>query len=666
MFLIVDKMLPFNINIISFCTENEVNLLQIFNHMKKLLLSLFFLPFLVLSQAPPGYYDAANGLTGYTLKSKLHEIISANNYNWNYDSDLIDFYKIIDIDKYYENDGSYLDIYTEKPGDIEKSFFPTDANAFIGSAKTEGEGLNKEHIIPQNVYYSNYPMVSDLFNVIPADARINQLRNFYPYGISKATVSNVYYNFTNGSKIGNNADTSEYTGRVYEPVEAFRGEIARSVLYFVVRYEGKLSSFRYFYNSLVGTVTVANDVSTLNGTEEQALDPWYLKQMLKWNRDYPVSQKEIDRNNAVYSIQKNRNPFIDHPEWADLIWNQTPDTVLPNAPTNLSLVKKGAQFLTVTWQTSNSSDVIGYKIYKDGVLAGYTKGNTFTLDKLAPSTTYNITVKAYDNAYLYSTDSNLLQETTLATDSYAKDLMITKYLEGTTNSNDKIFNNAIEITNKTGYDVNLSNYTLSIQNYSAATSGYYFSDAYQFEGVVKDGETFVVINPEASFSCYNVSQAKFVTASPAMMYYGAQYLELSYNGTAVDVVGFKDTSNTNGNKSLYRKSDINQPTNAFNTAEWDEYAMNYCANLGVLANDEIKVTDHKIIIYPNPVTKGQLFADGKDISKVSTAKIFDISGKLMSTENNPFRSKNYIDVSSLQMGMYILVLDNQSFKFIKN
>ena len=116
--------------------------------------------------------------------------------------------------------------------------------------------------MPQSTFNSNYPMYSDLFYVFPTDARINQLRSNYPYGISSTTPSLVYYNFTNTSKIGKNATpNSGYTGRVYEPIDEFKGDIARSLLYFAVRYEGKLNNFN-FYN---GT-SAANDTNPVSYT----------------------------------------------------------------------------------------------------------------------------------------------------------------------------------------------------------------------------------------------------------------------------------------------------------------------------------------------------------------------------------------------------------------
>jgi endonuclease I len=57
----------------------------------------------------------------------------------------------------------------------------------------------------------------------------------------------------------------------------------------------------------------------LDGTEERAFDPAYIAMLLQWHQQDPVSQREIDRNNEVYAIQKNRNPFIDNPTWVNTL-----------------------------------------------------------------------------------------------------------------------------------------------------------------------------------------------------------------------------------------------------------------------------------------------------------------------------------------------------------
>lgn len=636
--------------------------------MKRTLLSLFLVPFLGLAQIPTGYYNGTSGLTGYALKTKLHEIISARYINWHY-GDLQEFYKQTDLDVYYDHTPSnnpifnsttntmdyiLLDIYSEKPAGPDAYEYTT-ANS-TGSASAEGQGWNREHMMPQSTFNSNYPMYSDLFYVFPTDARINQLRSNYPYGISSTTPSLVYYNFTNTSKIGKNATpNSGYTGRVYEPIDEFKGDIARSLLYFAVRYEGKLNNFN-FYN---GT-SAANDTSPLDGTEEKAFEDWYVAMLLNWHNQDPVSQREIDRNNAVFGIQKNRNPFIDHPEWVNLIWNQTPSVVSPSQVTNLNVAQNSAYFVNLNWSTPSDPSILGFKVYQNGTLIGTAKNNSFVADHLTPSTPYTFTVKAYNNNYAESAESNLVTITTLDADIYAKDLMITKYLEGSSN------NKALEITNKTGHAVNLNKYRMSIQFFNGTQ--YYFPAPYELEGIVQNNETFVILNPNAAFTCINNDQARFVTAAPQLTFSGSNYIELRYASTTVDAVGVKDQSNSAilGNVSLYRLNSVNQPNSTFTLSEWEQHPSNYCENIGTLVVSDAQIyAENDLSIYPNPVVGNELFVKGKKIGNIKNASIVDLSGKLIQQENAPFKNKNSINVQKLNPGVYILKVDDQSVKFIK-
>lgn len=617
--------------------------------MKKPLLLLLLIPFLSFSQ---DYYSGTEGLSGYALKTKLSEIISSKTISWHY-GDLTSYFGQTDLDVYYDHDASnttfLLDIYSENPTGPDSYEYTVDQVA--GSASAEGIGWNREHMVPQSTFYSNYPMYSDLFFVIPTDARINQLRSNYPYGVVGSTI---YYTFTNGSRIGNSAiPGSSYTGRVYEPIDEFKGDIARALLYYAVRYERKLSSFNYF----PGT-TVANDTNPMDGTMERAFDPNYYAMLRQWHLSDPVSQKEIDRNNTVFTIQKNRNPFIDHPEWVDLIWMDLGDTAIPATPSNLQITKSSAYFVDLSWSSSTSTDVLGYRVYQDGVLVATVKNSFASISGLNPSSSYNFTVKAYDKFYFESAQSNTVSAVTLSSDVYAKDLIISKYLEGSAN------NKAIEITNKTGLPVNLDEYRLSIQFRSG--TNYYFPDPFEFEGMLNHNESFVVIHPDANFSCFNISQARFVTAAPQLTFNGSNYLELRRKSATVDVLGTKDMNNSTalGNKSLYRFSSVTQPNVVFTDAEWQVFPSNYCQNLGVLAAHDVVFDQQKIVLYPNPVADGNLFAKG-DINKILVARIYDVSGKLVKIVEKPFVKQNFIDVSDLQEGVYLLVVDGKSIKFLK-
>ena len=629
--------------------------------MKRSLFLLFLIPFLGFAQIPSGYYDGTAGLSGYALKSKLHEIISAKHYAYNY-SNVTDFYATTDVDVYYENDGTILDIYSE---------IPTGADAYnynltqiVGSASAEGAGFNREHGMPQSTYYGVYPMYSDIHYLIPTDAYINQRRSNYPY--ARNTGNNKL--FSNGSKLGNST-TPGYTNLVYEPIDEFKGDVARFLLYFATRYEGSLRSFNYQLSTM-----------PLDGSEEKGFADWYITMLKDWAALDPVSQREIDRNNAVFAIEKNRNPFIDNPQWVNAIWSVTADAIAPQAPQNLASDGVGESFVKLTWQPIPDADFLGYQVFKDGNYIGYTKSTNFVADRLNPSTSYNFTIKAYDNGYLFSSDSNTLTVSTTGADVLAKDLMITKYIEGTTSSANNQSNTAIEIMNKTGHYIILNNYHLSIQ-YKGSGTTYYFSDSFMLEGKIAPGERKVIISPFANFPNYTVSEANFVTAAPPLTYTGTQYIELAYTTkylktvstnnydlyyTTVDAVGFKDTSNTLGNQSLYRNTDVTDPNTTFTLSEWTVHPNDYTVDLGV--NTVLNVVDFanqsEVFIYPNPA-QNEIFLQGNQLDRIATAKIYDASGRLVFSENQPFKNKKSLNISKLDSGIYFLQVDGKNLKFIK-
>lgn len=619
--------------------------------MKKFLFPIFLVSSYFAAQVPAGYYDGTAGLTGYSLKTKLHDIISVKNINWNY-GDLMNYYNQTDLDTYYDhgpnNTTILLDIYSEIPAGAD-AYEYTSAN-LTSTSGAEGLGYNREHAVPQSAFNSNYPMYSDLHFVIPTDARINQLRNNYPYGIGNSTV---HYTFTNTSKIANSAIPNfAYTNRVYEPIDEFKGDIARMLLYFAVRYEGKLPSFNYSTN-----INPALDRSAFDGTAERAFDPAYISMLIQWHIQDPVSQREINRNNSIYSIQKNRNPFIDHPEWVNSIWVQTPDSVVPEAPSNLHSTQSGAYYTTLTWSPSVSTDVLGYQIYQNGVLLTTTKSISVIIDHLNPSTSYSFTVRAYDLSYLQSSDSNIVSVSTSASDTKSRDLFIIKYMEGSDN------NKALEILNKTGHEVNLNNYSIRVQYYNNTNDSYYWGNSFELEGKIPDNESFVVLNPKSQLPCYTNADARFVTAGDALTFTGTQYVELAYKSTTVDAIGSKFVSNTHADLSLYRKNTVTQPVSLFNINEWDAYAINYCQNSGTLSANDVALSGNEFRLHPNPV-HDTVFITG-NVDDVPSAQILDFSGKLIYHEILPFKNKKYISVQGLPAGTYLLKLNDKTYRFIK-
>lgn len=256
------------------------------------------------AQPPAGYYNSATG-TGYVLKTQLYNIIKDHN-DRGY-SGLYTTYTTSDKDFYYENDGTLLDNYSENPTGPDAYEFTYGINQDDGTGgNNEGERYNREHLIPQSVFNSATPMYSDAHFVVPADKHVNAQRGDLPFG----KVGNANWTSLNGTKRGNNwnADYSAgYSGIVFEPIDEFKGDIARNLLYFATRYENVVAGYNYVM---------------FNNTADQVFAQPFLNILLTWNQLDPVSQREIDRNNAVYARQGNRNPYIDNWDFVTAIWGQ--------------------------------------------------------------------------------------------------------------------------------------------------------------------------------------------------------------------------------------------------------------------------------------------------------------------------------------------------------
>ena len=237
------------------------------------------------AQIPTGYYNSATGKTGDELKVALHNVIK-DHHVVSY-AGLLNAYAYTDCDA----NGKIWDIYSN---------YHFDLNGTCGEYTMEGDCWNREHTWPQSWFNESTTPRSDLFHVYPTDGYVNNRRSSYPYG----EVSHPTYTSGNGSKLGP-CVTSGYSGTVFEPVDEYKGDIARSYFYMSVRYYSEDDSW-----------------STSGMTNKSEILPWAMTMLLRWSDQDPVSEKEIARNNAVYGYQNNRNPFIDHPEYARMIWDE--------------------------------------------------------------------------------------------------------------------------------------------------------------------------------------------------------------------------------------------------------------------------------------------------------------------------------------------------------
>lgn len=267
------------------------------------------------AQIPPGYYNQAAGLNGAGLKTALHRIIR-NHHVISYNGLWTAFYTSDD-----KTSGKVWDIYSDIPDGTPPYEYDFGADQCSVTPGIENSCYNREHSFPQSYFGSSSSdtIYSDLFQIYPTDSYVNTRRSNFPYG----TVNVPTWTSQNGSKTGP-CTTAGYTGTVFEPLDAFKGDLARTYFYIATRYE----------HEMAGWTTLNNyGDAILDSSAYPCYEPWFLAMLLHWNAMDPVSQKEIDRNNTAYAFQGNRNPFIDHPENADIIWAGALPDVLPE-PSN--------------------------------------------------------------------------------------------------------------------------------------------------------------------------------------------------------------------------------------------------------------------------------------------------------------------------------------------
>ena len=340
------------------------------------------------SQSVSDYYSSINwNNTGATLKTALYNKINITSAGWSYKG-LWTAYQTTDR----RANGTVWDIYSDS------TQYQFGSSAQGASYSKEGDSYNREHMIPQSVFNEASPMVSDAHHVLPSDGYVNNRRSAYPHGNVTGSVT---YTSNDGCKLGKGTGNTT----VFEPMDEYKGDIARIYFYFVTCYQDKISNYSF------GAFT-QNPYPSLNSN--------FLSVYLQWAKDDPVSQKEIDRNNAIYAQQGNRNPFIDSPYAVGAIWDSsnasdygTKGEYLTSGVTttgvsisassstiavggSVSLSATSSDSSTITWTTSNSSvasistgsAASGTAISVTGVAAG---SATITAKATISGTTYSKT-----------------------------------------------------------------------------------------------------------------------------------------------------------------------------------------------------------------------------------------------------------------------------------
>ena len=310
--------------------------------------------FSLLADMPRDYYpNSLEGKNGAELKTELHNLLKNHtrlpygSRDYNQIACTWTVFKKSDV----RPNGKVWDMYSNNSYDFSN-----------GAGATKG--MNIEHSVPKSWWGDAYDETAtpltrfkydgsyDLHHLTPSDAAANTAKSNYPLGEVDSPL------FDNGvTKVG----TGQANGRatnLFEPADEYKGDFARMYLYFVTCYQD------YSWKSSALSMFAQNSYPTLNAYGQSLL--------LKWHRQDPVSQKEIDRNNAVYSFQGNRNPFIDYPNMVEYIWGDS---------TNYEFSFSGQSTSAPSISISNDKIEFGYigtETSKDKEI--YIKGKNLTTD----------------------------------------------------------------------------------------------------------------------------------------------------------------------------------------------------------------------------------------------------------------------------------------------
>lgn len=244
---------------------------------------------------PQGYYEPAVGKKKAELKTALHLIIKDANvlgYGSGAGKTWSGFAKT-DVDR----DGKYVDMYS--PNRV-----PVNGNS-------AGSGMNIEHSFAKSWWGGTKNQAyCDIQQLRPSNSRANSSKGSWPMAVvdGKKTYDNGVI------KVGKSGSRPGGEISAWEPSDEFKGDFARIYMYMVTCYEDYASKW------------TGNSVNQLDNNTYPVFESWTVDLLLKWCRQDPVSEWEIQRNDKVYEIQGNRNPYVDYPELAEYVWGDKTDT----------------------------------------------------------------------------------------------------------------------------------------------------------------------------------------------------------------------------------------------------------------------------------------------------------------------------------------------------
>lgn len=267
----------------------------------------------------PAYWSSVDGKSGSSLWTAVSSATNKGFKTLGYDG-LWTAYKTSDV---YPSDPSNPDYISSRAGKIWDMYGDcvfTYSSDQCGSYKGVCDCYNREHSIPKSWFGGGTSGIGcDIFHLVPTDGKINGVRSNDEFGVVKGGED------WNGNKSGSAGSWStdkktiassaneviNGSGHVFEPLDKYKGDFARGYFGTIVKWQlSNMTSGNSFFNGIY-------DAAHYYGLTKKAV-----VLLMKWHREDPVSQKEIDRNNGIQATQGNRNPFIDYPYLAEYIWGE--------------------------------------------------------------------------------------------------------------------------------------------------------------------------------------------------------------------------------------------------------------------------------------------------------------------------------------------------------
>ena len=296
-----------------------------------------FFSFSVYSVLPTGYYSTTEGKKAAFLKTELHNIICQDTSQYlDYGSGKGNTWEGFYYTDRNVTTNAVIDMYSDSV-----RYFPNPNPNFTAF----GSAIEIEHSVPKSwwkcdITHPDCP-AKDLNHLYPADGTTNMSKNDNPLGVVTGTPTK-----NNGvSKIGPGSYNG-YVGAVFEPADQYKGDFARAYFYMATAYEHYAKKW-----------DTSKPENMMESNTYPVLKPWALALLLQWHRQDPVSQKEVTRNDVVFGIQKNRNPYIDYPYLVEYIWGTR--TTIPYKLDNNII------FPYLNWPNDNDTLNVG-KVYYSG------------------------------------------------------------------------------------------------------------------------------------------------------------------------------------------------------------------------------------------------------------------------------------------------------------